>query len=661
MPKANSIALLLILALSVSCNTPQQLKEGTAAFERKQYAVAITLLQKDFKKAKTRLERGKLAFMLAESYSQTNQSDAALDWYQKAYDNQYGIDALKAYAFTLKKAERYTEAMQAFKELGLEIGSPYEFRREINACEIALGWQGIQEVEYQTELADFNTGFAEYSPVLWENDQLVFTSDRQPSQGKSTYFWTGNKFSDFFVADLRSGAVNTLELPFNTDNNEGTICFNRSFTEAFFSRCFGDKKEDSYCKIMYSFLKNGVWSEPRPLEFVKDQVNYSSPWLSDDGQTLYFSSNDPDGWGGYDIWFSRKNADGGWDDPQTLGRNINTTGNEKFPTLHADTLYFSSDGHTGMGGLDIFKTYPLNANTWAPPFNLKPPVNSGGDDFGLVVYASDPQQDVLQTGFFSSTRFEGIGNDDIYRFEKRVLPPKPEPPAEEQEQAIVYSMKLEGYVLEKIYQDPNNPNSRVIGRKPLNGASVQIEAPGLKTTVVVGEDGFFSIDLDKDKDYRFLGSANGYLNNQALFSTAGIGEDPNNPQQVFEIEVVLDKIFLGQEIVLENIYYDFDKWDIREDAMPTLNALADNLLLNPNINIQLSSHTDCRGGSAYNEQLSQRRAISAVEYLISKGISPDRLAAKGYGESLPAVDCICARCTEEQHQTNRRTTFTIIE
>ena len=286
MPKANSIALLLILALSVSCNTPQQLKEGTAAFERKQYAVAITLLQKDFKKAKTRLERGKLAFMLAESYSQTNQSDAALDWYQKAYDNQYGIDALKAYAFTLKKAERYTEAMQAFKELGLEIGSPYEFRREINACEIALGWQGIQEVEYQTELADFNTGFAEYSPVLWENDQLVFTSDRQPSQGKSTYFWTGNKFSDFFVADLRSGAVNMLELPFNTDNNEGTICFNRSFTEAFFSRCFGDKKEDSYCKIMYSFLKNGVWSEPRPLEFVKDQVNYSSPWLSDDGQTL---------------------------------------------------------------------------------------------------------------------------------------------------------------------------------------------------------------------------------------------------------------------------------------------------------------------------------------------------------------------------------------
>lgn len=662
MPKANSITLLLlILAIFVSCTTPQELKEGIAAFERKQYAVAVPLLQKDFKKAKTRLERGKLAFLLATSYSQTNQSDEALEWYQKAYDNQYGIDALKAYAFTLKKAERYEEAMQAFKELGLEIGSPYEFRREINACEIALGWQGIRAVEYQVELTDFNSGFAEYSPVLWKDDQLVFTSDRQPSQGKTTYFWTGNKFSDLFEVDLNTNAVTPFEAPFNTDNNEGTICFNRSFTEAFFSRCFGDKKEDNFCKIMYSRLDNGTWSEPRVMEFVKDQINYSSPWLSGDGQTLYFSSDDPEGWGGYDIWFTKKNADGGWDSPQPMGRNINTTGNEKFPTLHADTLYFSSDGHTGMGGLDIFRTYPLSASNWAPPFNLKPPVNSGGDDFGFIVYENNPGPDVLQTGFFASTRFEGTGNDDIYRFEKVILPPEPEAPVVEEEAVVVHSMKLEGYILEKIYQDPNNPNSRVIGRKPLNGAEVVVEAPGLKTPFTVGEDGFFTLDLDKDTDYRFLASANGYLNNQAFFSTRGIGEDPNNPQQVFEVEVVLDKIFLGQEIVLENIYYDFDKWDIREDAMPTLDALANNLLLNPGINIQLSSHTDCRGGSAYNEQLSQRRAISAVEYLISKGISPDRLAAKGYGESLPAMECICARCTEEEHQTNRRTTFTIIE
>lgn len=660
MYKVPVIALLLSLVMSVACTSVQKLKDGTLAYERKQYAVAIELLDKEYKKAKTRLERGRLAFLLAGSYDKTNQSDAALDWYQKAYDNQYGIDALKAYAYTLKKAERYEDAMEAFKELGIEIGSPYEFKKDITACEIALGWQEISRVEYRTEVADFNSGYSEYSPALWKEDLLVFTSDRQTSQGSDTYYWTGNKFSDLYVADLNSGAVSAFDAPFNTENNEGSLCFNNDFTEAYFVRCFGEKKEDNYCKIMYSALKNNTWSEPRVLEFVKDQVNYSGPWLSGDGKELYFSSNDPDGWGGYDIWVSNRAEDGWWEDPQPLSRNINTIGNERFPTLDGDTLYFSSDGHTGMGGLDIFRTYQLNnQRSWAPPFNLKPPVNSGGDDFGFVVYSNKADKEVLQSGFFTSTRYDGIGNDDIYRFEKVVLPPEPEP--EVVEEVVAHTLKLEGYVLEKIFEEPGNPDSKVIGRKPLNGAAVLMESTGFKDKVTVSEDGFFSLILNKDADYRFLASADGYLNNQEFFSTAGIGEDPNNPEQVFEIELVLDKIFLGREIILENIYYDLDKWDIRDDAKPTLDQLADNLRLNPGITIQLSSHTDCRGRDDYNEQLSQRRAISAVEYLISKGISPDRLFAKGYGESQPAADCICARCTEEEHQKNRRTTFTIIE
>ncbi len=659
MRKASVFILLSIIAITTACVSVQKMKDGNLAYERKQYAIAIELLNKEYKKAKTRLERGKLAYRLADSYSQTNQSDAALEWYQKAYDNQYGIDALKAYAYTLKKAERYEEAMQAFKELGLEIGSPYEFKKDITACEIALGWQGITRVEFRAEAADFNSGYAEYSPAFWKNNQLVFTSDRLSSLGNDTYFWTGNKFSDLYLVNLNNNAVSSFDAPFNTVNNEGTICFNKNFTEAYFVRCFGEKKEDNYCKIMYSAFENGNWSVPQPMEFLKDQVNYSSPWLSNDGSQLYFSSNDPDGWGGYDIWVSQRDPGGWWEDPQPLGRNINTTANEKFPTMDGDTLYFSSDGHTGMGGLDIFRTYQLSQRNWAPPFNLKPPVNSGGDDFGFIVQSNQAEGDVLQRGFFTSTRFEGPGNDDIYRFEKVVLPPEPEP--EVVPEVIVHSMKLEGYILEKIFEQPNNPNSRVIGRKPLNGAVVQIQSAGLKEKVSVGEDGFFSIELNKDADYNFLASADGYLSNQGFFSTKGIGEDPNNPEQVFELEMVLDKIFLGQEIVLENIYYDYEKWDIREDAKPTLNQLADNLTLNPNIRIQLSSHTDCRGTTSYNEQLSQRRAVSAVEYLITRGISPERLYAKGYGESLPAVDCICARCTEEEHQTNRRTTFTIIE
>ena len=206
-----------------------------------------------------------------------------------------------------------------------------------------------------------------------------------------------------------------------------------------------------------------------------------------------------------------------------------------------------------------------------------------------------------------------------------------------------------------------HPNSKVLGRRPLDGASVVIETGNKKQTLTVKSDGFFSMTLAENTDYNFSASHDGYLSNVAKFSTKGIAKDPANPVQTFEIEIVLDKIYRNQEIVLENIYYDYDKWDIRPDAEPTLNRLADVLKQNPSIRIQLGSHTDCRGNDNYNQTLSQRRAESAVNYLISKGIDPNRLSAIGYGETQPAVGCACARCTESEHQANRRTTFKVVE
>jgi outer membrane protein OmpA-like peptidoglycan-associated protein len=179
--------------------------------------------------------------------------------------------------------------------------------------------------------------------------------------------------------------------------------------------------------------------------------------------------------------------------------------------------------------------------------------------------------------------------------------------------------------------------------------------------VTVGEDGFFTLELAENSDYFFLASLEGYLANSTRFSTKGIAKDPANPIQKYEVEIVLDKIFRNREIVLENIYYDYDKWDIRPDAEPTLNRLADVLRQNPGIRIQLGSHTDCRGNNNYNEDLSQKRAQSAVNYLIGKGIDAGRLGALGYGETQPAVDCACSSCTESEHQSNRRTTFKIVE
>ncbi|MEN0004022.1 MAG: OmpA family protein, partial [Bacteroidota bacterium] len=513
---------------------------------------------------------------------------------------------------------------------------------------------------YSVAIADFNTRYADYSPVAYKNgEQLVITSDRVGSKGEETYNWTGNNFSDLFLVDKSSGAISDFPGDVNTEENEGTIVFNKTFTEAYFTRCTAPTdKEDAFCKIMVSKVEGNSWGIPRQLSFVKDEVNYGHPALSEDGNTLYYSANDPEGWGGYDIYYVKRTANG-WSVPNIMGRTINTIGNEKFPVVDKDTLYFSSDFHPGLGGLDIFKAYRLNTGSWSAAKNLLPPINSGGDDFGYMIdYSVKPDGDLLQAGFFTSTRIDGIGGDDIYTFEKRIPPPEPEPEVVE---VIEYKLILEGYVLEKIYEEMDNPNSKVLGRKPLDGSTVEISIGNKKEQVTVGEDGLFRLELDEDTDYYFLASQEGYLNNQATFTTKGVGQDPENPVQTFVIEIELDKIYFNKEIVLENIYYDFDESFIRDDAKPTLNALADNLKLNPSIRVQLGSHTDCRGPSGYNEGLSQRRAQSAVDYLIEKGIDADRLIARGFGENVLEVECICARCTEEEHQQNRRTTFAILD
>ncbi|MEO6760230.1 MAG: OmpA family protein, partial [Saprospiraceae bacterium] len=407
--------------------------------------------------------------------------------------------------------------------------------------------------------------------------------------------------------------------------------------------------------------------------FQKEKINYLHPALSADGATLYFASNDPEGWGGYDLYSVQRNAktENGWEEPKMLSRNLNTPGNELFPTVDADTLYFASDGLPGMGGLDVFRTYKSDRNAWAPPINLKSPVNSGADDFGFLLSpqkggakSTSPAKpgDLIRSGFFTSNRTGTRGGDDIWRFEQRVPPPKPPQRDTATAKPLAYKLLLEGYVLEKIWSVPNDPNSKVLGRKPLANAKVVVESPGSKKQIfTVLDDGFFKMELAENTDYNFTASLEGYLANSTKFSTKGMARDAANPVQTYEIEIVLDKIFRNQEIVLENIYYDYDKWDIRPDAEPTLNRLAEVLRQNPVIHIQLGSHTDCRGNDSYNQTLSQRRAESAVNYLISKGIDGSRLAAIGYGETQPAADCACSRCTEAEHQTNRRTTFKVLE
>lgn len=653
-----SSSLLLLVLLTSGCTYTQKVKDGHFAYDRKQYSVAVDLLDKEFKKEKSRVEKGKIAFLIGESLRNMNQPLPASEWYKTAYDNAYGVDALREYAYSLKAAEQYDEAMKTFKELGIEIGSPYEYRREIAACKVAQGWLDEKRKSFSIAEASFNTRWSDYAPVLFQDIDLVFSSDRPAATGEENYHWTGNDFSDLFVVTLPSGNPTAMPAPISSEVNEGAASFDASFTKMVFTRCSGEKGKDQYCQLVSSEFTGDHWTIPEPLAFQQEGVNYGHPSLSADGKTLYFSCNSKEGWGGYDIWVSTFENDA-WSEPNLLGRTINSIGNEKFPWLDGDTLYFASDWHPGMGGLDIFKTWRMANGAWVPVQNLKPPINSGSDDFALVIdrRASLPEGTIYR-GYFSSNRPGGSGSDDIYQFERVTLPPELEPT---EPVAVDYKMILNGYVLEKIFSETDNPDSKLLGRKPLAGAEVKVYFGKKTKTFTVGDDGFFSFELDENQEYVIHASKDGYLKGETLFSTVGIGKDPNNPVQTFEVELVLDKIYLNREIVLEDIYYDFDKWNIRPDARPTLDKLTRDLELNPNIRIMLASHTDCRGTDRYNDDLSQKRAQSAVDYLISKGINPDRLTAKGFGEQQPKVNCVCARCTEEEHQLNRRTTFTILE
>jgi peptidoglycan-associated lipoprotein len=661
---------LLFLFFLSNCNYTLKIRDGKTAFARKQYATAIPMLQKEFAKAKTRSERGKLAFLTAESFTKTGEPDHAILWYRTASENNFGSEALKAVAFSLKKTEKYPEAGDAFKQLGQEIGSPYEYKKEMANCKIAAEWKAQTERSgVSLESVSFNSAANEFGTARFSDGRLAFTSDRATAMGKEKYRWTGEKFMDIFLAEPTSTSAQLIDNQLNTTENEGSPCFANGGQTIYFVRTVAvGKSGDKLNKIFVSNREGDSWDAPEMLDFQKEKVNYSSPAMSADGSTLYFASDDSDGQGGLDLFFVRKKVSDEWDAPIALPRSLNTSGNENFPTFEADTLYFSSDGLAGMGGLDIFKTYKMDKNNWSPPQNLRTPINSGNDDFGILFEKkSKLEKNILAAGWFTSNRSGGKGGDDIYFFTKKTAPPEtaapipPSTPKDTVKKEIVYRMTLEGYVLEKIFINPDDPNSKILGRRPLGGSEVVIAFGKNKKLTKIGDDGFFKLDLEEASDYQFVGSKTGYLTNSTKFSTRGIARDPNQPTQNFEIEIVLDRIFKEKEIVLDNIYYDYDKSEIRADAEPTLNKLAEVLQQNPTVKIQLGSHTDCRGQENYNENLSQKRAESAVNFLILKGISSTRLVAKGYGESAPAVSCNCAKCSEDEHQANRRTTFKVVE
>ena len=653
------IFIVLFLLQITACTYTERIRDGKTAFARKQFSVAIPMLKKEFDKADDSNEKGAIAYMLGESYRRTQQPQAASDWYKKAQTQRYGKDTDLKHAQMLQQLEDYDAAKQAYRSAGRYAGNARLYQEQMIACDEAKRWKKEADNNpYKVTLAPLNNNSNDFSPVYYDNNNILVSSDRATSEDEDAYKWTGEPFFDLYLWNFADATVTPFEAPFNNEFHQGTPSFNQDRTIALFTECGSDEKiAVDYCRIMMSQREGTNWLPAQVIDLGPSDNNYLHPVLSPDGRRLYFACNKEGGFGGYDLYVSSRMGEGdelSWSSPINMGNKINTQGNEVFPFLTTeDTLYFASDGHQGMGGLDIFRAVEYGER-WQQPQNLKAPMNSGSDDFGLIVQITAEGE---QKGFFTSRRFAAEKGDNIFSF--TYTPPKDTIPLVDTP-LLVLKIDLEGIVKEKIFNNPNNPNSGVERLDPLMGASIQISSADTAFTLGSDIDGTFYAVLDTNTVYYLKASKPGYFITLDTLSTVGIGLNEQHPDTTLNKELVLEKIFTDQEIVLDDIYYDLDKAFIREDAKPTLNKLVDLLKRNPSINIQLSSHTDCQGGTGYNEKLSQRRAESAVQYLIQNGIDPARLTARGYGESSLAVECKCSDCTDDEHQQNRRTTFLVL-
>lgn len=651
-----------------SCLTSKKIKDGRTAYQQKQYAVAVDFLLGEIAGKENTPEYAELSYLLGESYRNLNNSEESLRWYIESAKNDYGPEAFWEMAYALKKKERYDDAILTFRRLAKMTDREVELRKEIEKCRQALKWQQMEANEdLLVEALSLNSTESDYAPVLWKGNQLVFTSDRLGST-EETYKWTGKSYSNLYQADIQNFEVVPFSEVLNTEFNEGTATFNIAGDEMYFTRC-DIEGGNGFCRILKSTLEGDEWTPGEPAFNMKRGVNYGDPVLIEKDSVMIFVCNDPTGFGAKDLYYTVLLEDGSWDTPELMPPYLNSLGQERFPRWDeaSKTLYYSSDYLPGLGGLDIFKTSLREDGSWTKPTNLLEPYNSSEDDYALIFVEDDYLlSSEKQKGFFTSTR--GVfGNDDIYIFIEE-HPAGYIPPADTIVEEVVEVVEEEPkkfflsiQVKEKLFAIQDNPNSYVVGSQSVADASVKV-SNGLGQEILQTDgSGRVVVPLDSTLAYSILVGKDGYLNNQERFTASQSDLEGKPDRFVLEMTLYIDKVFQGIEIVIDNIYYDLDKSDIREDAKPALNKIVEILRDNPAVKIQLASHTDCQGEDQYNQGLSERRAAAAVTYIIEDGkIEAERLSSVGYGESRLEINCECTKCHEDEHQVNRRTTFKVL-
>ncbi len=638
---------LVLLGMISGCAINKGIKDGKHAYQLKQYSVAIEMLVDEYAQEKDEVKKAEIAFLIGDSYQKRNDYSNAVDWFSSSLKLYDRVETLHELAYVFKKTEQYSKAANAFSMLYEETDNKDLYRKELQICKEVTGWkEEDNDFIYRINPSLLNSQFSDYGVSLYKDDQIVFVSDRESQHNDDNYKWTGHAFSDLYMSDINGRYVEAFDVPINSENNEGPPCFSSDFEEIYFTRCVSENLRNAHCRLYYSYFTNEEWTEPLPLNFFDENVNYGNPTLILNDSILVFSANIV---GNHDLYYAEK-QDGGWSEATPMPDYLNTDGNEMFPTSDKDTLYFSSDKLVGLGGLDIFKTYLQANGKFSRPINMSVPVNSGYDDFGYVINERD---DLYFKGYFSSNR-GASGTDDIFRFQADTNRAKKEKEDAEKEKEEEPTSLKEVFLAIKVVSIPN--------KTPLVGAKLQFINGLDSREEQTDKSGIFIMDVKQEDVFEIKINHPGYYATSVKLKVSDeIPKDINKASYTINKVYELEPIIVGQEIVLENIYYDFDKSNIRTDAEPSLNILADKLRDNPSIRVQLSSHTDCRGDLDYNQELSQQRAQSAVDYIISKGISSNRIFAKGYGESNLAVYCNCDDCTEDEHQQNRRTTFKVLE
>ncbi|MDP4267672.1 MAG: OmpA family protein, partial [Bacteroidota bacterium] len=555
-------------------------------------------------------------------------------WYKEAIGSYKEPIAVLYYADVLKALAKYDEAIVQYNKYKELVPTDTKGAEGAEACVLAQKWKDNPSPYDVIPIKSINSKgmdmCARFLPG--KKNTIIFSSSREGSTGNEIDATTGQPFSDIYTTRQdRKGAWKTPEpitTVINSKSNEGAACFNSKGDEMFFTRCDRKKKKALPCVIMRSKFADKEWKEPELVKLTTDSAtpySFGHPTLSNDDLELFFASDLKGGFGGKDIWVAkRKSMNDQFGEPENLGKEINTDGDELFPFVRDNgEFYFSSTGHVGMGGLDIFKA-DYKDGKYVNIQNLKAPINSPADDYGI---AFKPEKN---EGFITSNREGTMGSDDIFYFKSK---------------PILFTLK-------GIVKDDSTQHV-------ISGATVKMVGSD-QTVVEVKTDksGAYSFNNKQfleNTTYDLSVSKKGYFNSTGKETTVGY-ETTKDITHDFTI-----KLIPKAPIELPNILYVFNKWDLTDSAKKALDGLVKTLKDNPTLVIELSSHTDSRGSFEYNDTLSQKRAESVVKYLVEKGIEIDRLVAKGYGERKLKNKCKDGvPCTEEEHQVNRRTEFAIL-